>query len=57
MTNIKLECVVKLIRECKTFGELTFVEDVHIKGKFGGMDKVDLEIECLKKFQELREKK
>lgn len=50
---MKLKALLLRIAECKTMGELEFVEDLHVTGQFSGMDKVDLQIACLNKFQEL----
>lgn len=50
---MKLKGLLQRISECTTIGELEFVEDLHIRGQFSGMDKVDLQIACLEKFQEL----
>lgn len=49
-----IDALIARIRECKTMGELLFVEDLFVKGKYAGTEKIDLETECLKKFQELK---
>lgn len=53
---MSIDTLIERIRECKTLGELYFVEDLHIKGKYEGLNKIDLETECLKKYQELTRK-
>lgn len=49
-----IDTLIDRINECKTLGELEHVEDLFIKDKYTGMTKVDLEIACTKKYQELR---
>ena len=49
----KLNVTLERIKECKSLGELEFIESI-FKKDFSGMDKVDFEMEALKKFQELR---
>lgn len=52
--DLKLEVMTERIKECKTIGELEFIENI-FKNDFKGINKVDFETEILKKFQELRE--
>lgn len=49
----KLKATIERIHDCKSIGELEFLESI-FKKDFEDMEKVDFETECLKKFQELR---
>lgn len=50
-----IDTLIEIIRECKTLGDLYWIEDFYVKD-VTGLDKIDLETECLKKFQELTRK-
>lgn len=53
MCKENLKAVQDRIQECTSIGELELIEEI-FKKAFSGMNKVDFEIEWLKKYQELR---
>lgn len=49
----KLKATIERVKECKSIGELEFIESI-FESDFEGINLVDFKTECLKKFQELR---